>query len=99
MRTVYVVHDGGHDYQEAEKWGSRHFLQAGHIDKPDVEALLALTQEGLAESGPNDFILPSGPTILNILTASEFMRKHQRLNLLLWTKELRYVPKIGLFAL
>ena len=83
-RNVYVVNDSGHDFSAATKFGRLVFLSRGVLSKFNLTAMKRLFDEHLQQSGPEDFILHSGPSVMNALACSIFVALHGRLNLLLF---------------
>lgn len=84
MKTVYVVNDGGHNYDAAKSYGGLVYMSHSTLDKMQVAKMARGFLDFLKDSNEDDYILVSGPTIANICAASVFISLHGRINLLLW---------------
>ncbi len=92
MATVYVVNKGGHDYKPAEKFGRLHFLSEGSVSKFAVNKIYRDFAMHLRSSGPDDYILITGLSTMNVVACSCFSFLHGRLNILLY-KNGRYTER------
>lgn len=90
---VYIVHNSGQDFSPAKAFGTLVTIHKGKIDKLAVRVLMERTREVLHKSEPGDWLIPSGPTILNILAASYLAYRHGEVNLLLWRKDGTYAER------
>lgn len=98
MKTVYVVNDSGHDYSKAEKFGRLVFMSTRSIYKTHVTKMYKKFKRFINESGREDYLLISGPSLMNVIACSMFARKHGKLNLLIWdedpkTKKFGYISR------
>lgn len=95
MPTVFVTNDSGHDYHDAERFGELVVMSEGLIDKFNVTSMLRTFRKFLRTSTADDFILVSGPGVMNAVACAAFAAQHGCLNILLWrfekTGEDRYV--------
>ena len=82
---IYVTNLGRHDYSSLEKMGEVVFLTKGLVDRFKVSSLLIQIEDGLATSEPTDYIVVGSLSILCILASIAFVRKHDCLNLLLFS--------------
>lgn len=87
MPTVWVVNFAGHNYQEAERWGEIKYITIGYISQGSLDRLIYSVVTKLKDSKPDDFILPSGLLVLNVLAGILFWHRHKRLNLLVWDRK------------
>lgn len=84
MRKVFVVNDAGHDYSSAESYGELIFMTRGMLPVLQLTRMLREFDEHLKGSSPADYILHSGPSVVNSIACSLFAVKHKKLNLLLF---------------
>lgn len=102
MRKVFVVNKGCHDHSDAERFGKLVYMTEGSINRYATSSMYRTFEPYLRESGPEDFILTSGLTIMSVLAGSIFARIHGRINLLIHRTSRsggpgRYVERIILF--
>jgi len=83
-RRVFIVNDSGHDFSAAERYGDLVTMSEGPLDKFNLTAMRRVFDQFLQASNPGDFILHSGPGVMNALACSIFASLHGRLNLLLY---------------
>lgn len=81
---VYIPNQGGHDYSDAERFGSLTYITQGAISKFSVGTMAREWSKYLSESSPDDMILLSSLTTLCVIGCSLFARKHGHINLLLF---------------
>jgi hypothetical protein len=86
MPKVYIVSNGGHDFSKAAQFGNVVFLSTGIINKFRITEMAREFAHIMADSTPNDFLIPNGPTAMSSIACSIFAWKHGKLNLLLWKK-------------
>jgi hypothetical protein len=84
MKNVYIVNKGCHDYTDAERFGNLIFLTAGSFNILSTSKMYRKFSEGLKNSQPSDYIMPSGLSIMNAIACSIFSVMHGRLNLLIY---------------
>ena len=98
---VYIVNDSGHDYSDAERFGELVVLSEGMVNKFSVTHMRRVLEQGLADSEPGDYILHSGPNVMNSVAAAIFAAKHGRINLLIFQTKAngngRYVSRSLVF--
>lgn len=87
MSKVYVINDSGHDYTPARPFGELVVLSEGTIDKFHLTQMLRAFESALPISSPEDYILISGPSIMNCVACAMFAAIHGCLNLLLFRME------------
>jgi hypothetical protein len=84
MARVYIVNRGGHDHSDAERFGKLIYLSEGPMNKYGVTQIYRQFAIVLANSSPEDYILPTGLSIMGHIACSIFVFLHGRLNLLLY---------------
>jgi len=87
MPNVYVVNNSGHDFSSAKPFGKLIFMTEERINKFHITKMLRSFDKYLKDSSSEDFILISGPAIMNIMAACRFTHLHGRANLLIWRIE------------
>lgn len=89
---VYITNRGGHDYTDAERFGSLIFLSEGFQNRFAVSSTYRNFIEGMVDSHESDYILVTSMNVLNSVASAIFARKHGRLNLLLFNNG-KYQPR------
>ena len=84
LLKVFIVNDSGHDFSRASFFGTLIPLSHGTIDKYDVTKMSRTFEPFLTTSSPLDYILCSGPAVMNMVVCAMFASLHHRINLLLW---------------
>lgn len=94
--TVYLTNYKHQDVSHAKMFGRiKVITTAPVIETFKLDLLSRQVTDALAESRPEDWLICTGHMVLGIITAVEFLRKHHRLNLLLWhSKEKKYIPRV-----
>jgi hypothetical protein len=93
---VYIVNESGHDFSDAERFGRLVTMTFGSVDKLKVTEMFRLFSDAMEFSTPKDYLLQSGPGIINMIAAGFFASKHGLLNLLIWD-EGRYIKRTLVF--
>ena len=95
-RTVFITNYKGQDLSHAQTFGKIKAIRNDkYIETFQMDVLSAQVAEALANSHPEDWLIPTGHMVLGILAALEFLHRHRRLNLLVWhAKQRKYVPRI-----
>lgn len=83
-RHVYIVNDSGHDFSAARKYGQLIYMTKGILNKYNLTAMRRTFEAVLKHSAPGDYLLHSGPSVMNALACAMFAHLHGRLNLLLY---------------
>ena len=81
MPKVYVVNYAGHDYTAAHEWGKLVYLTVGHVPQGSLDRLMYDITK-LNESTSEDWLLPCGLQILNVIASAYWLTKHSELRLL-----------------
>ena len=84
MPKVFITNDTGHDYSPAKYFGELIFMTKGLVPRTRISLMLRTFNEYLKESTSKDYILQSGPSVLNSIACALFAAKHKKLNLLLY---------------
>ena len=88
MPNVLIVNYGTHDYTKAERFGQLVPMSKGPVNKFKLSAMHRLFEERIEHlTSAKDFILVSGPMIMNVIACAMFARKHGCLNLLIWKED------------
>jgi len=103
MANIYVVNKSCHDYSKAERFGNLIYLSEGAINRYATGNMYRAFWPILKDSDINDYLLPTGLTIMNIVAAGIFASIHGRVNLLVYKatrkagKEEEYLERILVF--
>jgi len=87
MAKVFIVNDSGHDYSAAEKFGELVPLSTGTVNKYHLTKMLRTFEPLMKDSSPDDYILQSGPSVMNCIACAYFASVHGQLNLLIFRLE------------
>jgi len=80
---VYLPNLSSHDISDAHRFGDIIPLTEGKISRYSTNHLYREIEPIIAESSPEDYILLTGLTVINVIVASLYALKHNRLNLLI----------------
>uniref|UniRef100_A0A6M3K8K4 Uncharacterized protein n=1 Tax=viral metagenome TaxID=1070528 RepID=A0A6M3K8K4_9ZZZZ len=92
MPTVYVVNKGSHDHSDAERYGEIRYLTKGKVSRYATNNMWREFFPTLKDSKPEDYILVTGLTVMNIVATSIFSSLHGKINLLLYKGPTRDEP-------
>jgi len=84
MAKVYIVNKGCHDHSDAQRFGQLIYLSEGAINRYATSTMYREFWPKLLDSNSQDFILPTGLTIMSNIACGIFTRLHGRLNLLIY---------------
>ena len=84
MSRVYVLNKGGHDYSEAERYGSLYYCTEGPLKKHDIHQMVRLLSVALKDSTADDYIMLTSLSSLCSLACAIFAVQHNSLNLLVF---------------
>ena len=87
MIKVYIVNRGGHNYDDAERFGQLVFCTEGSIDKLDTSQIFRELTDSFEGSHPEDYILLMSLASLCSVACAMFAAKHNTLNLLVHTND------------
>lgn len=92
MRKVYIINKSGHNYSDAERYGTLCYLSSGHVKSVDANSIYRDLALKLADSSEYDYLVITSLPIMSSIACSILARKHGRLNLLIW-KGNRYLER------
>jgi len=84
MPKIYIVNKSIHDYSSAEIYGELVFLSEGNLRKFSTSRAYRKFMPILRNSSEKDYLIISGLPMLNLVAAFILIRKHKRLNMLLF---------------
>lgn len=84
MAKVYVVNKSSHDFSPAADYGELVFLSEGPMNRYEANNMARQFLPYLLCSSKEDYLLPCGLSIMNMIAASIFVHLHGRLNILLY---------------
>ena len=84
MNKVYIVNRGGHNHDDAKRFGELIFLSEGAINRYSTGNIYRTFVEILKDSNSEDYILITGLSVMSSIACAIFARKHGRINLLLY---------------
>lgn len=87
MSTVYVVNFAGHDHREAEKYGDLKIITTGYISLGSLDRVLFEVVNAVKDSEETDWLLPSGLLIINVIASAVWLRKHDKIQMLIWDRK------------
>ena len=102
MHTVFITNKSPHDFSDAERYGRIVFLTTGFIRQYSTDRIQEMvlqgrvTDVGLVDSQPGDFLLISSLNILTAISSSVLAKRHGLVNYLLF-KRGRYTDRTVLF--
>lgn len=84
QKRVYIPNKSVHDFSAAEPFGRLVYLSTGTVKKYATNIMYRQFYEILQHSDPEDYILVTGLTSLNIVASYIMQQLHGRVNLLLF---------------
>jgi hypothetical protein len=76
---------GGHDYTQAERFGNLVPITTGTVNPFNVDRQMVIAAAKLALADPEDYLLISGPQILNAVVVALWLEKFKVAKLLQWS--------------
>lgn len=92
MANVYIINKGGHDYSDAQRFGTTQFLSEGPVSKYAINKIYRDFALKLRGSSPGDYLLLTGLTTMACIACTCFGFIHGKLNLLIY-KNGKYVER------
>lgn len=86
MPNVYVLNNR-FDFSKADQYGKLVLLTAGNFSRFSTSHLARVLKARLKDSSPEDYIVVSPLSVMNIVACAIFVLKHKRLNLLIFKTE------------
>lgn len=91
-RKVFVLSDGGHNYEAAEQYGQIVICSEGALHKDDISQMYRILSDALYDAKADDYILVSSLTSLCMVGAAIMANNFGKLNLLIY-RDGRYVER------
>jgi len=90
---VWIVHDGGHDFSDATKFGEVSFIfKQRYYPFGDIKLLEQVFDDTPVQA--EDYLILSGPVVLNAVCAALWLERFGYINLLMFNaKTGSYVEK------
>lgn len=83
---VFITNYSGHDYTKAESYGEIRFVTKGFISFQSLDRVRFQVADSLKETRPDDWLLLSGASIVNVLAVVFWLSMHGRVKLLNYDK-------------
>lgn len=95
-RTVYVSNfQPDKNFQSAEKFGEVVYMSKGFIDLKNITKVRKIFERWLEEATQEDYIILTGPAVINALVIMLWFNKFGYVNILSWdTRSPRYVHNV-----
>jgi len=96
MGNVFVVHDLGFDYSDAETFGELKVVVPRKVSSENIARIRALLKKTLWEEGfsSEDHLLCSGSPAVLMLAAVEASKLSHRFGVLTWDRDNRHYRKV-----
>ena len=92
--TVWIPKSAGHSFAAAEAYGVLRFMFDETVSPFNLDLLREELYRILEQAKQEDFLLPSGNTVLNMLTLYEWSMRFDVCNLLLFhVRERKYIKR------
>ena len=94
MAKVYVVNSTNHDYSKAEQYGELVYVTKGKLPIFKTTTVKAILEKGLVKFTKDDYLLISGPAIVNVMAATVLYNKFDTVKFLVFdAKQQDYVVR------
>ena len=94
MAKVYVVNNANHDYFKAEQYGELMYVTRGKLPIFKTSTVKAMLEKGLVKFSKDDYLLISGPAIVNVMAATILYNKFDTVKFLVFdAKQQDYVVR------
>lgn len=80
--VVWVVNEGGHNYEPGKKWGRLIPLTTSNINHFNVDRLAVNIAERIRAADEEDFVLISGSPLLNVIVFQLWLRRFKKAKVL-----------------
>lgn len=88
MPNIYVSNETGHNYSIAREVAGDDAtiiaITRGKLDSRRTDQLLFAVAEAIHDSSPDDYLILTGPPIINFLVGAAWISMHGTCNLLVW---------------
>lgn len=91
MRKVYILNDGGHDYQDAERFGEIVFC-LNDVDRWDISQMYRELVPILSKANPDDYLVISSLTSLCCVATAILSERFGEVHFLIF-KDGKYIPR------
>jgi hypothetical protein len=91
-KKVFVVSNGGHDYSQAEEFGTVVFCTDHYIRKDDISQMYREIKDSLADAMPDDYILVTSLTSMCMVATAIMTEKFGEVHLLIHSGG-QYTPR------
>lgn len=96
MSNVYIINKSAHDFSAATEYGRIIYLSEGTMNRFACNDIHRQFSERMADSQPNDYIVPCSLIVMNGIAAGIFVHKHGKLNYLIY-KNGKYIERNLIF--
>ena len=94
MAKVYIVNDANYDYSKAEQYGELVCVTRGKLPIFKTSTVRVMLEKGLASFTKDDYLLISGPAIVNVMAAIVLFNKFDTVKILAFdAKQQNYVVR------
>lgn len=94
MAKVYIVNDANYDYSKAEQYGELVCVTRGKLPIFKTSTVRVMLEKGLASFTKDDYLLISGPAIVNVMAAIVLFNKFDTVKFLAFdAKQQNYVVR------
>lgn len=94
MAKVYVVNNTNHDYSKAKQYGELVYITKGKLPIFKTNTVRAMLEKGLVKFTKDDYLLISGPAIVNVMAATILYNKLNSVKFLVFdAKQQDYVVR------
>ena len=83
-KKVFIFNNGGHDYSDAERFGTLHFITIPPEAKWDFALLFEILRKGLEDAKEDDYILISSLTSVCCIATALFVEWFGRVQYLVY---------------
>lgn len=93
IKTVWIINEGGHDYESARQWGNPIPVTVGAINPFNPDRIMVNVRDIFKLAEEDDWVLISGAQMLCMVVFAMWLERFNSINLLQWsTKKQLYVP-------
>ena len=98
MPNVYIINRGsGHTFENAKKFGQLVYMSNGPMSKYATGKMFRTFFSALRESNPDDMILQTSLTTMNVIACCIFSKLHGHVNLLIYKND-DYIKRTIVFS-
>jgi hypothetical protein len=89
MAKVFITNRGYHDYSDAERFGDIIFMSnnPSGMNQLQTGSMVRVFKPYIDTSSPEDYLVVGSFTVMMLVAASLFAKKHGRLNLLIYNSQ------------